>query len=412
MNKPGGVAELTRGWRVVLAGVCGIGLGGTGLPFFTIGLFIRPLSQAFGWNRAETSAVSLFQQGGLMVMAPVIGFLADRYGAKRLAPVSLIGLAGAFALLALIGQSLPGLYAGWFLLSVLASGSAPVVWSRTLNGWFDASRGLALGIAMAGAGLAAVLGPPILMPIIAHHGWRMGFLAASGLTLLAVPPVVLLLRSQETRIGHPARRIEASGTSLKEAMRSVKFWQSAIGFFLIGAAVSALIVHLSPLLVDRGVSPLRAGALVGGLGFAVIAGRVGVGVLADRYHAPYVAFGFLSLAALGALALAGGHAVIGIALLGLAAGAEMDLLAFLSSRYYGLKAFGAIYGWQLALFNLGAGVGPIMLGAIHDRTGDYRLGLYLCAVLILLGSAMVAALGPYAKRAILQIVPAAESASA
>jgi hypothetical protein len=79
-------------------------------------------------------------------------------------------------------------------------------------------------------------------------------------------------------------------------------------------------------------------------------------------------------------------------LIGLAAGAEVDLLAFLTSRRFGLAAYGRIYGCQLALFSLGAGLAPILMGAAHDRFGSYGGALNIDAVVILIGAVLVGTL--------------------
>jgi MFS family permease len=390
-----GVRELVRGWRVVVAGMLGMGLGAMGLPFYAAGLFLRPLSAAFGWTRAEISVVSLCQASGTLIMAPVVGALADRYGAKRLAPIALVLSGLCYGAMSLMGHNLLELYAGWFVVTAVGSGSAAVTWSRTLNAWFDRFRGLALGVVLTGSGLVALIAPVTLAPLIAHQGWRAGFLAAGGVVLAAALPVWLLLRGQDIKIERPAARAETSGMTMTEALRARRFWQCVAGFGLVGAAVTGTLVHLPSLLADRGLSPAQVGALTGALGLTVIGGRLLVGGLIDRIHAPYVGFVFMGAAAGAALCLAQGRPAVGIALLGLALGGEIDLLTYLISRYFGLKAFGLIYGWQLALFSLAASIGPIILGAVHDYLGDYRPGLYGFALSALIGATLTATLGRY-----------------
>lgn len=139
------------------------------------------------------------------------------------------------------------------------------------------------------------------------------------------------------------------------------------------------------------------------LGFAIIAGRLGIGVLVDRFYAPAVAFGILAIAA-GAcflLMLAGGNlalALVAVVLIGLAAGAEVDLVAYLASRYFGLRAYGEIYGWQLGFFALGAGLGPMGVGRLYDATGSYNVGLIACAVGFGVGAILIGVLGRYPER--------------
>jgi MFS family permease len=388
-------AELRRGWKVVLAAMVGVGFGSTGLPFYTIGLFVRPLGQAFGWTRAEVSASALCLHAGMIVSAPIVGRLADRFGARKVGLASLIGLAIGFAGLTQISKPLLSLYIGWLALSLLASGTTPMVWTRATNGWFDKRRGLALGLTLVGTGLAAVLGPITVGHVIASSGWRAGFLTLAAATALIAWPVVFALFREAPPEVQAERSLGIASLTMRQAVRTSRFWRSGIGFFLISSGVASLIVHLTPFLVDHGSTAVQAAHLAGMLGLAIIFGRIIVGLLVDRFHAPFVALVFLSLSALAALCLAAGIIGPAIALLGLAAGAEVDLLAYLTSRYYGLKAYGEIYGWQLSFFSLGAGVGPILMGAAHDRLGDYQTGLYVVASLILAGALLIGSLGRF-----------------
>ena len=126
------------------------------------------------------------------------------------------------------------------------------------------------------------------------------------------------------------------------------------------------------------------------IGLAVVAGRVGIGGLLDRLNPPLVAASFLILPAVACLLLASGHALmLALVLIGLSAGAEVDLLAYLASRCFGLRHYAGIYGWLLSAFSLGGGVGPILAGRVHDVTGSYRDALYAGAVLVAIGAALI-----------------------
>jgi hypothetical protein len=210
--------------------------------------------------------------------------------------------------------------------------------------------------------------------------------------VIAVPMVLLLLRERPSSQAHATA---SQGSTLREAIARRRFWQCGAGFVLIGGPLAAVIVHLAPMLTDGGMTPAHAARLTGLLGVAIIAGRVCLGAASDRFHAPYVGFAFLLLPVGGCLLLAHGIAVPGIISLGLAAGAEVDLLAYLCARYWGLKAYGQIYGWQLAAFSLAAGLAPIAMGVAQDRLGSYGPGLYVCAAAILAGALLIASLGRF-----------------
>lgn len=385
--------ELGRGWKILLACMVGVGFGATGLPFYTMGLFLKPLSAEFDWSAATVAGAAMCLQVGLLVTAPFVGKVVDRFGARRVALLSLLGLAAGFVALTQLRGSVTALYASWLALALLACGTTPVVWTRTVNAWFDRSRGLALGLTLAGTGLAAILGPILIGGVIAAHGWRAGYWTmAAAVVLGALPLIALLLREAPAQM---ANTVTVAARGLAGALRTRQFWQCAVGFLLAGGAIAALIVHMVPAMIDGGLPPARAAAFAGLMGVSIIVGRVGLGFLADRFHAPFVGFGFLLLPVLGVYLLIQGQPVLAILAIGLAAGAEVDLLAYLTARYFGLAAYGEIYGWQLSAFSLGAGLGPMLLGAARDHWGAYPPGLAACAVLIVVGAALIASLGRF-----------------
>ncbi|MET0657991.1 MAG: MFS transporter, partial [Steroidobacteraceae bacterium] len=170
-------------------------------------------------------------------------------------------------------------------------------------------------------------------------------------------------------------------------------------FGLLGIYTAGTLVHLVPMLIDRGTTPSHAALAMSVLGIALIIGRLVTGYLLDRFFAARVAIGFLlcPVLALAAFALgASGDAVIvGAILLGLGMGSEMDLLSYLISRYLGLKAYGQLYGLTYAAFSFGAGIGPIIMGYVHQSTGGYTPALWTLCVLTICALLPFLTLGPY-----------------
>jgi cyanate permease len=177
-------------------------------------------------------------------------------------------------------------------------------------------------------------------------------------------------------------------------MTSSRYWRLLVAFFLISVVVGGLIVSLPPMLADRGIPLADAGRALGLLGFAIIAGRLTIGWLVDRFPARVVAPVYVLLPALSCTLLAQGVAVTpSILLIGLSAGAEVDLLAYLMSRYFGMRHYSKIYGWALSAFSAGAGMGPIFAGRVHDLTGTYVAALYSFAVMVVVAAGLIGTLG-------------------
>ena len=387
-----GAAELRAGWRTILVAAVGVSAGITGLPFYSVGLFVRPLSAEFGWSRAAISGAALCLQLGIVLSAPLIGRVVDRIGLRRVALASLAGVALAFAGLSLLTPSLPAWYATWLVLSLIGCGTTPLVWTRAVVGQFVAARGLALGLTLLGTGIAGILAPVIIGHVVIAYGWRGGSLALAGLILFVVWPIVFAMLPEPAQAElSPA---SAGKVSLSMLLADRVFLQIAGPFLLLGLGVTGLIVHLVPMLVERGYSEAHAASGAAALGLAVITGRVLLGVLVDRFQPPLVAFAFLMLPVGSCIVmLTGLPPMAAVILLGLAAGAEIDLLAYFISRYFTIEHYGATYGWALSIFSLGAGLGPVLVGLSFDLTRSYTPVLILSAGIISIAALSIGCLG-------------------
>jgi MFS family permease len=285
-------------------------------------------------------------------------------------------------------------------ISIAAAGTSPVVLSRLIVVRFDKARGLALGAALAGMGVSAALAPRLLAGYVAEHGWRAGYQALALVALLAAP-FVMAFASERRNIAdssnQPHRPVH-SGIELRVALRSGRFWHVAALFICVALGVGGVIVHFIPMLTDAGLPPQRAATLAGLVGVSLIVGRVATGALIDRVFAPHVAAALFAIAALGCFALLwGGIALAPFAAIaiGLAIGAEVDLIGYLVARYFGLRAYGAIYGWQYSAFMIGLAVSPLLAGLIFDSTHSYRHAVLGAGILLSAAVLIASRLGPF-----------------
>ncbi|MBA4354528.1 MAG: MFS transporter [Novosphingobium sp.] len=399
-----GRTELARGWRVILASMVGVGVGLTGLPFYSFGVFMKPLSESFGWDRGAISLGMMCLSAGSVLPAPFIGRLIDKWGVREIALASLAGMAIALALLSRTGPSIASFYLGLLLVAALGCGTTPLIWTRSVSTHFDKARGLALGLMLMGTGLASVLGPPLLQMAITAGGVSAGYLAmAIFVAVVALPLAAWGIkggwRERAATVAANGSTAPLSGMRFREAVATTTFWKIATSIFLVILCQSSVTVHLVPLLSDGGVPMARAASIAGLLGVAIIVGRIAVGLLIDRFYAPHIAALFFTLPAL-ALALLYWRtdmttAIPAVIILGLAAGAEVDLLAYIVGRFFGLRAYGAIYGTQLSLFGIGAGLGPPLTGWVYDAGGSYGPALIAGMMLFPLSGLLIARLGPY-----------------
>lgn len=379
MNSPGSLTELRRGWRIIAAALIGIAFGVTGLFFYSAGIFLKPVASQFGWSRTELSAVNVVAALTLAATAPFVGWIVDRIGARRVALTSSVGLSLGFLLLSRATGSFPAYLSLVALTILLGAGAAPVSFTRLINMRFDRARGTALGLAQMATGLAAALMPPLLIPYVAQHGWRAGYVALAVSALVSLPTVILLMgRDHATPTGLRPSVDKSIDLTLSQAVRSTDFGKLATVFGLAAIGVGGIIAHLVPMLTDSGMTPVRVSVVAGLLGIAIIVGRALTGILVDRVFAPRVGFAVFSAAACGCGLLAfGGVRWAGesAVLVGLAMGAEIDLISYFVARYFGLAAYGSIYGWLYTVFMVGTSIGPVIAGAAFDRFGNYQAGI-------------------------------------
>jgi MFS family permease len=388
----GALAELRAAWPLLLTATLACGSGVSSLLYYSFGLLVEPLQQEFGWSRGEVTSAMFFGSGGLVVAAPLVGWLIDRCGARKVALWAIPAFAATLVVLARFDGPLPLFYSVFVLIAVAGCGTTPILYTRAVAGSFDAARGFALGVTLAGPGTAAVVLPPFLLGVIGAHGWRGGVLSLAVIALVPWLLVHLWLGQAPAVPGAPAAPRPA-GMRRRDALRTRAFWIIVLGFGAIAVACSALVVHMVPMLRDAGVPPARAAHIASLIGVGVILGRLGIGWSIDRVFAPHVAAAIFAVTAVGcALLLMAGTAQAPLAafLVGFALGAEVDLLAYLTSRYFGLRHYGFLYASVYACFWTGIALGPAIAGQLFDRHGNYTAALVV--VIALLACGVVAAL--------------------
>lgn len=389
-------------WAVVIAGCIGSAAGLAALPFYGLSSFMAPLHEAFGWSREQIGLASTCLTVGIFLLVPGVGWACDRFGVRRVVLPSIVLFAAAIAGLSIIGPSVSSLYVGYAIMAVVGAGTTPVSYSAVVARWFSSQRGLALGVTLAGTGVTAFFAPRILTAIIADHGWRSGWIALSGMALLALPFAFAFLHDEAT--GASARRgaqPEQTGMTLPEALRTYRLWVIAGAFFGVSLGISGLIINMIAMLQDAGLTATQAARIASLIGIGVIAARLTIGYVMDRVFAPAVGACVLVLTAAGCLLLAtAGPAAATIAalLIGFAMGAEVDLIAYLVSRYFGLRHFGAINGYGYAAYNAGAAASPFVVGRLYSATGNYTLALEITSGLCVIAAASLLTLGRYPKR--------------
>ena len=404
--------EFKFGWRVVLASAIGIGLGLSPLPFYTIGVFAAPLGQEFGWGIDQVMAVFPLFTITVFIVAPIVGSMADQVGVRKIVLGSILLFSLSFIAFSLSNGSHALFMAMWVIMAIVGAGTLPITFSRAVNNWFNENRGLALGLSLLGTGLFGAFAKLFAAYFIEQFGWRTAYLAVGLLPLLVSLPIAYFF-FRDTRDPKVADRVKQlkeavpsysgnapGGMSLKQALKDYRFYILAIGFVLISFAVGGPIPNLETIFGSKGFDTGQSVLLASMIGYSVFVGRILGGYLIDRFWAPGVAFVFLCMPAISFYLLSSGAvdygtAALAVIILGFAAGVEYDLLAFLVSRYFGMKHYATIYGAIYGFFGLGAGFGPYFFGRSFATTGSYDQILGYSMIAIIVGAVPLLFLGKY-----------------
>jgi len=330
--------------------------------------------------------------------SPPLGYLLDRVNPARVIVPCLVIFGLAFASLSLLTPHLWHLYIVFFVLGVVGNGTAQMAYSGAVSSWFDARRGAALAIVMAGGAVGAIALPPLAESLIARFGWRQACLILGTLVLVVGPPVAARFVRRRPQLPRTAAT-HLEGASLSDGLRSRVFWILVAVLFGSSIAQNGAITHLAALLTDRGVTAQGAALAVSAMGAASLAGRLATGWLLDRFFAARVSFGLLAVAALGTLLLATADSlalgVLAAALIGAGMGGEADVTPYLLSRYFGLRAFSVLYGLTWTAYAIAGAIGPILMGRAFDVAGSYATLLPVLAGVTMLAATMMLFLPRY-----------------
>jgi MFS family permease len=399
--------KIFYGWYIVAASV---GMNFYLTMAFGLGfnVFFLPILREFGWTRALTSGAFSLRAVESGLLAPIIGFLVDRWGPRVVILWGVI-LGGAGMIMLGFINSLFTFYAAFLLASLGMTGAGHgVSWVAAVAHWFHRMRGRALGLAM----LGPVVGGPFVVVVAILEGmigWRVATIVL-GLGLWAVGiPLALIARprpepygylpdgdtldevsSRESKLKTSVPEEYSGGFTVAQAVRTQEFWVISSLFAAMFVGISGLMVHLIPMLEDQNYSSAQAASLLGLMFFLSGIGRIASGSLADMIDYRIVLGGLIGFQMVGLLILVlvgPGQfwlATIFALVFGIGFGGTIPLRPFLIMEIFGARAFGALQG-LVQVGAIGAGVvGPVFYGWIFDTKGSYDIAIYATLATILI----------------------------
>jgi len=396
MAEAQGRSAYTRTALTVL-GIClALNLVGRGTAESYV-VFLLPLERDLGWTRSEmTSVYSIYLLvNGLS--SPIVGMLFDRWGPRALYTCGMASLAGAY-LLAPQVHTLWQFYATVGAMTGIAAASLGMVPSSSLiSRWFRERLSSAISLAFAGFGMGALVIVPGVQYLLQTHSWRESY-QIMGSALLALVPLVFFLPWKRYADGHPhylqLKRASAAPEhdwTVREAMRTRAFWGLVWIFFFTAMGMFTIMVQTVVYLVEQGFAPITAATAFGFSSMLSVVGVLGTGVIADRIGPRRI----VSLTFVGSIT---GVAILllmtwfplqsllvaYVLVFGICQGARGPIVSSISTRLFAGNHVAGIYGVIFASNAVGAGLGSLMAGLLHDLTGSYRPSFVfsVCALFI------------------------------
>ncbi len=358
---------------------------------FSYGLFFNPLQQDFGWSRtflSSASSLSFFIMGALAIFA---GRMNDKYGPRLVLGVCGVAYGMGFILLSQVSAQWQ-MFAIFGIFIALGLGAHDVVTLSTIARWFEKRRGIMSGVVKSGTALGQVSVPPVTAYLLLAFGWREAFvILGCGAVLLLL--IAALSMKRPPAVHNTGRAEKTDGFSYSQARATRVFWSLCAIQFMFFPSMMTVPTHLAVHGMDLGMTTPKAATLLSVLGATSIAGRLGVGILADvigSRMAFLICFAVL-LGSLVAFAGVTSHNMLFavVAFYGFSHGGLFTVVSPLVAEYFGMRSHGSIFGTILFFGTLGGAIGPILAGWIFDVSGSYQIAFMSLAALAAIGLFLV-----------------------
>ncbi|MBN1380382.1 MAG: MFS transporter [Deltaproteobacteria bacterium] len=394
--------KIFYGWWIVV-GSFFLNFAGIGIIMNTMGIFIKPVVESLGFTRGGFSLYFTIAALSMMVMAPVMGKLLEKYDIRIIMTICTTMMALSFALFSQC-STLTQFYILAVFLGVGSAGSHIIPVSMMITNWFIDKRGLAMGIVFAATGVGGLIFNPLANWIIMNYSWQTAYWVF-GLIIgvFSIPTAIFIVRAKpadkgllplggEAAIAQQSET-EGKGLTATEAFRTSGFWLLALIILLIAVANMGVLHHIVPYLTDMGLSSTTAATLMSLHMAMLIVGKVLAGSLADRLGL-LKSYLVLMIGLMVSIVLLYGAqwlwvAVVFNILFGFSIAVRTVLPPLMTAEVLGQKHFAVIYGFLNIFTTLGTAIGVPLSGFIYDATKSYYLAfalyILLCAITAVAG---------------------------
>jgi len=386
--------QLHYGWVMVIV-TAGI-LMAYATVIYTFGIFLRPLTMEFGWERGALSgaySLKIFLAGLFSIPS---GRLSDRYGPRPLVTITGLLIGVGFLLMSQV-SSLWQVYLIWGVLFGIAGSACYVPIMSTIPRWFTKRRGMAVGITVTGFGLGGMISAPLAQWLISSYGWQQAFIILGAITFIIIISLAQFLKHSPQRMG--LRPYEGNvtiddkqsvastgeGFSFNQAIKTCRFWLFAAILFCFFFILQVIVVHIVPYAVDIGISAIVAASILSAIAGGSLIGRNLTGLISDRVGNRLVftvCLVALTLALIWLLfAKETWMLYVFAVVFGFAYGGLIPLDTLVPAEIFGFSSLGLIFGGLALCSTIGEAIGPLLAGSIFDITGSYSLALLICIII-------------------------------
>ncbi len=391
------LGEFRKHWRAMASVCAGMGAGFL-LNHYIASIFAPHLLAEFNWPRADFAMIGSL---GLMTLfvVPLAGRLTDLFGVRPVATVGVIAFPLTFVGYAVMPGDL-ATYAAIFVAQNLLAGAitSSTVYSRLIAERFVTARGLAFAVAATSPAVVGVIGSPLLYNFIEAHGWRAGYFAVAAYVAVVGALGILLMPGKLALAEGDARKRRSAGKDYRMVLKMRAFWLIFVGIMLANMVYPLQSSQMKLMLLEKGAAPDTAVWLISLFAAGVAVGRFACGIALDRFAPHIVAAIALALPGLGLLTVSLGFTALpalaaSVLLMGLSLGAESDLIAYLTTRYFPIDIYGTVIGLIVMAMAISAALGAIVLGMVLKQADSFDPYMLLAGVLALVGGSMFLLLG-------------------
>jgi MFS family permease len=389
--EPSAPAVDTYGW--VIVAVVAITMTIASGARFLFGVVLKPVSEQFGWDRAQLTGAVMASMIVISICQPLVGILVDRIGPKKVLVAGLLLLGLALIPLSMVTQLWQVYLVYGIVMPLGLAAASPVLSTAIVGRWFQAKRGLAMSIATSGSAFGQLLIVPVATWIMVLSDWEMTYrIQAIAILAVSVPLSAIFLRDNPAAAVVKAQA-DQDGMTLREAISNPAFWILGFGFIVCGWTMAFPNTHFMAYADDMGMSVLHAANAISVTAIFSILGSVLLGMAADRYartHVLALTYALRGLAFLLLILLPGGNLIYLYGLvLGISWTATTPLTAAIAADRYGPRHLGLIFGSLFTFMNIGFGVGSFLDGVIFENFGGYNGALAINVILGVVGAGLV-----------------------